>query len=144
VHRIIRLLAVNHYRATHDQIPLLTVGDGRVDTADGRVFPYLFPVPSTWWSQSTAKSRFLGQRAPQYGFTVQCLPVQLPGLDQKTAAGRTGWRPRHDTAHQAGLPESCGTWAGDAAPVGRTACVRPILTILQAMGQSKTPWPSRR
>jgi branched-chain amino acid transport system substrate-binding protein len=102
-------------RAAHDQIPLLTVGGGRVDAADGRVFPYVFNPPSNWWSQNTAKIRFIGQRAggldrlkglkiahvfidndygretipildqqaAQYGFTVQHLPVQLPGLDQK-------------------------------------------------------------
>ena len=29
-------------RATHDQIPLLSVGSGRSDAADGRVFPYVF------------------------------------------------------------------------------------------------------
>jgi branched-chain amino acid transport system substrate-binding protein len=49
-------------RATHDQIPLLTSGIGRADTADGRVFPYVFPVPSTYWSMHTAKIRFIGQR----------------------------------------------------------------------------------
>ena len=101
-------------RATHDHIPLLSMGYGRSDAADGRVFPYVF-TPSTAWSLNTAKIRFLGQRAggmaqlkgqkiahvylendfgketipildlqaAQYGFTVQHLPVQPPGLDQK-------------------------------------------------------------
>ena len=50
-------------RATHDQIPLLTGGVGRTDAADGRVFPYVFNAPITWWSLNTAKIRFLGQRA---------------------------------------------------------------------------------
>jgi branched-chain amino acid transport system substrate-binding protein len=50
-------------RATHDQIPLLTVGHGRADAADGRVFPYVFNPPISYWSQNTAKIRFLGQRA---------------------------------------------------------------------------------
>jgi branched-chain amino acid transport system substrate-binding protein len=50
-------------RATHDQIPRLNPGAGRSDAAEGRVFPYVFPAPSTWWSQNTAKIRFLGQRA---------------------------------------------------------------------------------
>jgi branched-chain amino acid transport system substrate-binding protein len=49
-------------RATHDQIPLISPGGGRADAADGRVFPYLFPAPSTYWSQNTAKIRFIGQR----------------------------------------------------------------------------------
>jgi branched-chain amino acid transport system substrate-binding protein len=104
-------------RATQDRIPLLTLGGGRADAADGRVFPYAFNPPVTWWSQNTAKIRFIGQRvggmdqlkgrkiahvyldndygretmpildtqAAQYGFAVQHLPVQPPGLDQKVA-----------------------------------------------------------
>ena len=50
-------------RATHDQIPLLTLGGGRADASDGRVFPYVFNAPINWWSQNTAKIRFIGQRA---------------------------------------------------------------------------------
>src|SRR5262249_4755510 len=50
-------------RATQDQIPLITSGIGRSDTADGRVFPYVFPVPSNYWSQNTAKLHFIGERA---------------------------------------------------------------------------------
>jgi branched-chain amino acid transport system substrate-binding protein len=50
-------------RATHDQIPLLPAGGARGDAADGRVFPYVFTTPSTFWSQNTAKIRFIGQRA---------------------------------------------------------------------------------
>ena len=50
-------------RATHDQIPLLTLGIGRSDASDGRVFPYVFHAPINFWSQNTAKIRFIGQRA---------------------------------------------------------------------------------
>jgi branched-chain amino acid transport system substrate-binding protein len=49
-------------RVTHDQIPLLTVGIGRADAADGRVFPYVFNPPVSYWSMNTAKIRFIGQR----------------------------------------------------------------------------------
>jgi branched-chain amino acid transport system substrate-binding protein len=49
-------------RATHDQIPLLAGITGRSDAADGRVFPYVFKPPITWWSQNTAKIRFIGQQ----------------------------------------------------------------------------------
>ena len=49
-------------RATHDQIPLLPT-DGRGDASDGRVFPYVFTIPTNFWSQNTAKIRFIGQRA---------------------------------------------------------------------------------
>jgi branched-chain amino acid transport system substrate-binding protein len=102
-------------RATQDKIPLLTVGIGRADAADGRVFPYVFNPPVSYWSMNTAKLRFIGQQAggmeqlkglkiahvyrdddfgretmplldhqaARYGFTVQHLAVQPPGLDQK-------------------------------------------------------------
>jgi branched-chain amino acid transport system substrate-binding protein len=49
-------------RATQDQIPLFATGVGRSDAADGRVFPYVFPAPTTYWSQNTAKIRLIGQR----------------------------------------------------------------------------------
>jgi branched-chain amino acid transport system substrate-binding protein len=102
-------------RATRDRIPLLQPGAGRSDASDGRVFPYVFNPPVTYWSQNTAKLRFIGQRAgsleqlkglkivhiyidtdygretlpildaqaAHYGFAVQHLAVQPPGLDQK-------------------------------------------------------------
>src|SRR5712691_3119139 len=49
-------------RATHDQIPLITMGGGRADASDGRVFPYVFNPLVNYWSQNTAKLRFIGQR----------------------------------------------------------------------------------
>jgi branched-chain amino acid transport system substrate-binding protein len=50
-------------RAMRDKIPLIAPSIGRADAADGRVFPYVFNPPSTYWSQNTAKIRFIGQRA---------------------------------------------------------------------------------
>jgi branched-chain amino acid transport system substrate-binding protein len=102
-------------RATHDRIPLLPAAGGRGDASDGRVFPYVFTIPTNFWSLNTAKLRFIGQRAggmdqlkglkiahvyldndygretlaildtqaAYYGFAVQHLAVQPPGLDQK-------------------------------------------------------------
>ncbi len=49
-------------RAWKDKIPVLTIGYGRTDASDGRVFPYLFPMLTNYWSQNTAKTRFIGLR----------------------------------------------------------------------------------
>jgi branched-chain amino acid transport system substrate-binding protein len=49
-------------RATADKIPIISMGYGRTDAADGRVFPYVFPLVTTYWSQNTAKIKFIGQR----------------------------------------------------------------------------------
>ncbi|HXV08104.1 MAG TPA: ABC transporter substrate-binding protein, partial [Burkholderiales bacterium] len=49
-------------RAAVDHIPLVTIGYGRTDASDGRVFPYVFPLITNYWSQNTAKIRFIGMR----------------------------------------------------------------------------------
>ena len=48
-------------RAEADRIPVISMGYGRADAADGRYFPYLFPLLTSYWSQSTALVRFIGQ-----------------------------------------------------------------------------------
>jgi branched-chain amino acid transport system substrate-binding protein len=50
-------------RASADRVPLVSVGYGRADTADGRVFPYIFPLVTTAWLRSAAMVRHLGMRA---------------------------------------------------------------------------------
>ncbi|ANK81951.1 MAG: ABC transporter permease [Rhizobiales bacterium NRL2] len=47
-------------RAEADKVPIITIGYGRTDASDGRVFPYLFPALTNYWSQSTAKIKFIG------------------------------------------------------------------------------------
>jgi len=47
-------------KATSDKIPLVTLGYGRTDATDGRVFPYIFPLITNYWSQNTVKIKFIG------------------------------------------------------------------------------------
>ena len=49
-------------KATADKIPMVTIGYGRTDASDGRVFPYVFPLVTNYWSQNTAKIKFIGQK----------------------------------------------------------------------------------
>lgn len=50
-------------RATADKIPLMTVGYGRADAqAGGDIFPYVFPLVTTYWSQVTGKIRFIAEK----------------------------------------------------------------------------------
>ncbi|MDP2855244.1 MAG: ABC transporter substrate-binding protein [Smithellaceae bacterium] len=46
-------------RATADKIPVMTMGYGRTDASDGRVFPYVFPIVTNYWSQNTAKIKYI-------------------------------------------------------------------------------------
>jgi branched-chain amino acid transport system substrate-binding protein len=49
-------------KATADHIPIISLGYGRTDASDGRVFPYVFPLMTNYWSQNTAKIKFIGQK----------------------------------------------------------------------------------
>ena len=49
-------------RATADKIPILSMGYGRTDASDGRVFPYVFTLPTTYWSQATALIKYIGEQ----------------------------------------------------------------------------------
>jgi branched-chain amino acid transport system substrate-binding protein len=49
-------------KATVDHIPIISMGYGRTDASDGRIFPYVFPLITNYWSQNTAKIKFIGMR----------------------------------------------------------------------------------
>ena len=126
-------------RATHDQIPLLAVGVGRADAADGRVFPYLFNPPTNYWSQNTAKIRFIGQRAGGmeqlkgrkiahvYGdedYGRETLPI----LD--TQAAHYGFTVQHLAVKPPGLDQKA-TWL-------RVKVAQPDWVILRTVGVMTT------
>jgi branched-chain amino acid transport system substrate-binding protein len=49
-------------KGTADHIPIVSIGYGRTDASDGRVFPWIFPLITNYWSQSTAKIKFIGMK----------------------------------------------------------------------------------
>jgi branched-chain amino acid transport system substrate-binding protein len=49
-------------KATADKIPVVSIGYGRTDASDGRVFPWVFPLITNYWSQNTAKIKFIGMK----------------------------------------------------------------------------------
>lgn len=49
-------------RAPTDKIPLVTIGYGRTDTSDGRVFPYVFPMVTNYWSMTSDIVKFIAER----------------------------------------------------------------------------------
>jgi branched-chain amino acid transport system substrate-binding protein len=122
-------------RATRDQIPLLSMGFGRADAADGRVFPYVFTAPATWWSQNTAKLRFIGQRAGGLeqlkGRKIAHVYLDndsgretLPILD--TQAAHYGFTVQHLAVKPPGLDQKA-TWL-------RVKVAQPDWVILRSLG----------
>lgn len=49
-------------KASKDEIPILSMGYGRTSAADGRVFPWVFNFPTTYWSQATAFISYIAQK----------------------------------------------------------------------------------
>jgi branched-chain amino acid transport system substrate-binding protein len=49
-------------RVAADKIPMVTIGYGRTDAADGRVFPWVFPAITTYWSQASAMIKYIAKR----------------------------------------------------------------------------------
>src|SRR5919197_5902007 len=50
-------------KGTADKIPIVSIGYGRADAADGRVFPYVFPLITTYWDQAATMVRYIGEKA---------------------------------------------------------------------------------
>src|SRR6266508_2300153 len=53
-------------KVTADKIPMISLGYGRTDATDGRVFPYVFPLITNYWSQNTAKIKFIGAKKAEW------------------------------------------------------------------------------
>ena len=49
-------------KGTADHVPIVSIGYGRTDASDGRVFPWIFPLITNYWSQNTAKIKFIGMK----------------------------------------------------------------------------------
>lgn len=134
-------------RATADKIPLFTMGYGRTDASDGRVFPYVFTMPTTYWSQATSIIQYIhaqegdiaGKKvalvyhdsaygkepiptleilAEQMGFELHPFPVAHPGLEQKATWLNIGRRLRPDWVVMWGWGVMNSTALKEAAAVG--------------------------
>ena len=64
-------------RATHDQIPLLSVGGGPADAAEGRGFPYVFPAPITFWRGVLT---IAAKRRLEYRMVPSAITVSAPSF----------------------------------------------------------------
>jgi branched-chain amino acid transport system substrate-binding protein len=49
-------------KGTADKIPIVSIGYGRADAAYGRVFPYVFPLITTYWDQAAVMVRYIGEK----------------------------------------------------------------------------------
>jgi len=70
-------------RHMDDKIPAITPGFGRADSTDGTVWPYIFPMAATYWSQAGAAMKFIKDHGAKKGTRVAHIYYDNP-------AGREG------------------------------------------------------
>jgi len=49
-------------KGTKDGVVIHSMGYGRADASDGTVFPWVFTTPTNYWSQNSAKIKFIGKQ----------------------------------------------------------------------------------
>ena len=49
-------------KGTKDGVVIHSMGYGRADASDGTVFPWIFTTPTNYWSQNSAKIKFIGKQ----------------------------------------------------------------------------------
>jgi branched-chain amino acid transport system substrate-binding protein len=50
-------------RVSKDKIPMTTLGYGRSDAANGKVFPWVFPLITNYWNQAASMVVYLGEKS---------------------------------------------------------------------------------
>ena len=135
-------------RATNDKVPVLSMGYGRADASDGRVFPYVFTMPITYWAGADVMVQYAKQEsggslegkkialvyhdsaygkepiatlerlAKEDGFQFSTYPVAHPGLEQKATWLQIGRQLRPDWVFMWGWGVMNSTAIKEAAAVG--------------------------
>ncbi len=49
-------------KASSDKIPVFSMGYGRTSAANGKVFPYIFNFPATYWDQASVFVKYIGEK----------------------------------------------------------------------------------
>ncbi len=49
-------------KASVDEIPIFSMGYGRTSAANGKIFPWVFNFPATYWSQATVFIKYIGEK----------------------------------------------------------------------------------
>ena len=65
-------------RHLQDKIPGITPGFGRADATDGRVWPYIFPLAATYWSQMGGSMQYIKENGGKKGAKVAFLFYDNP------------------------------------------------------------------
>jgi branched-chain amino acid transport system substrate-binding protein len=99
-------------KGTADKIPIVSIGYGRADAADGRVFPYVFPLITTYWSQAATMVRYIGE---QEGGMPKLKGKKIALLYHDSAYGKEPIPVLSELAKKYGYPVGLGSDESDRA-----------------------------
>ena len=66
-------------KGTKDHIAVISSGYGRADASDGTVFPWVFTWPTNYWSQNTAKIKWIAMQEGWDGKNMATIGKYLKG-----------------------------------------------------------------
>ena len=87
-------------RVAIDKVPLTTLGYGRSDAANGKVFPYVFPLITSYWDQASAMVRYFADKA---GGASNLRGKKIVHLYHDSAYGKEPWPVLDEAAKQYGF-----------------------------------------
>ncbi len=134
-------------RVAQDEAPLISMGYGRADASDGRVFPWVFTLPATYWAGADAIIQYIEEQegtlegkdialvyhdsaygrepiatlerlAEQEGYNLHTFAVAHPGLEQQATWRQIGRQLRPDWTVMWGWGVMNSTAIQTAASVG--------------------------
>ncbi len=94
-----------------DKIPGITPGFGRGDSIDGRVWPYVFPMAASYWSQAGAALQYIREKGGRKGTRIAYLYFDNPAGREgipivEAVAEKEGYQLRHFAVPSPGLEMS--------------------------------------
>jgi branched-chain amino acid transport system substrate-binding protein len=101
-------------KGTEDHIVIFSSGYGRADASDGRVFPWVFTTPTNYWSQNSAKIKFIGKQMGGMdklkGLKIANLHIDIPyGQETKpildALAAKYGFEVKHFPVPSPGIDQ---------------------------------------
>ena len=101
-------------KGTEDHIVIFSSGYGRADASDGRVFPWVFTSPTNYWSQNSAKIKFIGKKMGGMdklkGLKIANLHIDIPyGQETKpildALAAKYGFEVKHFPVPSPGIDQ---------------------------------------
>jgi branched-chain amino acid transport system substrate-binding protein len=87
-------------RVATDKVPLTMLGYGRSDAANGKVFPYVFPLITSYWDQASAMVRYF---ADKVGGAQNLRGKKIVHLYHDSAYGKEPWPVLDESAKQYGF-----------------------------------------